>query len=84
MHRVDPVGLGRIQVTDKDRIRRITDIDELDDLIKGIDKKVLGNIDGINTLYQEVARAYENQISIGCSSGLIWVDAGISTSGAGT
>lgn len=60
------------------------DIDELDDLIKGIDKKVLGNIDGINTLYQEVADAYENQISIGCSSGLIWVDAGISTSGAGT
>lgn len=60
------------------------DIDELDELIIALDRKVLGSVDDTNTLYQNVADAYENQISIGCSSGLLWVDAGISTSGAGT
>lgn len=60
------------------------DIDELDDLIIGLDRKILGNVDSINSVYQEVADAYENQISIGCSSGLVWLEAGISTSGVGS
>lgn len=65
-------------------VQKQGDIDELDDLIIGLDRKVLGNVDSLNSYYQEVADAYQNQIDIGCKSGLVWLPAGIATSGVGS
>ena len=65
-------------------IEKQADIEEYDEMLVALDNKMKGYVDQINEKIQDVATAYEDEITAGCKSGLKWVKTGISTVGVGS
>jgi len=65
-------------------IEKQADIEEYDEMLVALDNKMKGYVDQINEKIQDVATAYEAEITAGCKSGLKWVKTGITTVGAGS
>jgi hypothetical protein len=65
-------------------LEKQADIEEYDDMIVALDNKMKGYVDEINEKIQDVANAYEAEITAGCKSGLKWVKTGISSVGVGS
>ena len=59
-------------------------IDRYDAIIENMDRSIIPLIDEINVAISSVKTAYDNRVSAGCKSDLIWVETGRSTYGYGT
>ena len=64
-------------------IAKQIEINDYDEMIKALDNKMTASINNINGAIEDVGAAYENQIAVGCKSGLKWVLSGISTGDRG-